>query len=459
MDNLRTSLADLSLAIGSREVSPLEITRKTLAEIERRNPELNAFRLVLADEAEESARQAENDIAAGAYRGPLHGVPVAVKDLMDMRGTTTPAGSKVLADRVASEDSEVVARLKRAGAIIVGKTHMPEFAYSPASNNEHYGPVHNPWNLEHDTGGSSSGSGAAVAAGLAFGATGSDTGGSIRMPSSMCGLVGLKATYGRVSARGAQTLSWSLDHVGPMTRTVRDAALMLDVMAGYDPGDIRTRRVRAGGYTESLEAGVVGMRVGRIVEDGWDDNATTPAVLNGVDRGVAALKEAGAVVVDLALPEIRDLNELNLTVLNLEAAAYYERYLSDRYDDIGQWTRDRLLGAYAFSPTTFIQVMQARTRIRRRVERLLAQFDLIALPGVPHEAPPLGQVNLNGRYMGPFNTLGWPAIVVPTDLGEGNLPVSMQLVGKPWRERTLLRAARTVERDGPWNGRTAPVLE
>lgn len=458
MSNLARPLADVAADIGARKISPLELVRECLSLIQERDEEINAFRLVLADRAEDLARRAEADIGAGEYLGPLHGIPVAVKDLMDMRGTTTPAGSKVLADRVAGEDSEVVARLQRAGAIIIGKTHMPEFAYSPASNNAHYGPVRNPWNLERDTGGSSSGSGAAVAAGMVFGATGSDTGGSIRMPSSLCGLVGIKPTHGRVSARGAQTLSWSLDHIGPMTRTVRDGAIMLDAMAGYDPGDSRTRPVPAGGYTQSLEAGVVGLRVAHIVEDGWDDDVTTPAVWRGVAESVEALKSAGAVVSELSLPELRDLNTINLTILNIEAAAYYEPYLRDRYDEVSQWTRDRLLGAYAFSPVDTVQVMQVRAKLRRRVEGLLAQFDLLALPGVPHEAPPLGQVYQNGRYSGPFNALGWPAVVVPSGLGENGLPVSVQLVGRPWRERTVLRAARIVERDGPWQARLAPGL-
>lgn len=459
MSELQRSITDVAASIEARELSPVELVGATLEAIERLNPTLNAYRLVLGDRAYDQARKAEADIGAGEYRGPLHGVPIAVKDLMDLEGTTTPAGSIVLAERESETTSEAVGLLERAGAVIVGKTHMPEFAYSPASNNAHYGVVRNPWHLERDTGGSSSGSGSAVAAGLAFGATGSDTGGSIRMPSALCGLAGLKPTYGRVSARGAQTLSWSLDHIGPMTRTVRDAAIMLDAMAGYDSGDTRTRRVRAGGYAAAVDQGVNGLRVARVVNDGSDDDVTTPAVVKGVDGAMDALRSAGAVVSDLELPELRDLNTVNLTILNIEAAAHYEPYLRDRYDDVSEWARDRLLMAYAFSPVDFVRAQQARATLRRRVEEIFEQYDILALPSVPHEAPPLGQAHQNGRYCGPFNALGWPAMAVPSGLGEHGLPVSVQLAARPWRERTVLRAAAVVERDGPWQGRLSPVLE
>lgn len=453
----RLPLSELADRIQRREASPVEAVEVALAAIDELNPTLNAFRLVLPEQAFDAARVAEGELVAGHYRSPLHGVPVAVKDLMDMRGTSTPAGSIVLAEGEASEDSEVVRLLRAAGAIIIGKTHMPEFAYSPASNNHHYGPVRNPWNLERDTGGSSSGSGSAVAAGLVWGATGSDTGGSIRMPSALCGLVGLKPTHGRVSARGAVSLSWSFDHIGPMTRTVRDAALMLDVMAGHDPGDNRTRHVPAGGYATSLEAGIVGLRVAVVTDDG-SGPLGTPAVLEGVAAAVESLRAAGAVVTDLALPELSGMGLLNSLLLNLESTPYYERFLRERPQDIGPWTRDRLLGGYAHSPVDYIKGQQARARYRQRLEALCEHYDLLAMPGMPQEAPPLGEQERNTRYTGPFNLLGWPAVVVPTGVGEHGCPVAIQLVARPWRERTLLRAARTVERDGPWHGRLSPLL-
>ncbi len=449
---LKRPLADVAAAIADRDVSPVEVTQAALDAIERDNPTLNAFRVVLAERALEAAKQAETEIGAGNYRGPLHGVPVAVKDLMAMRGTQTRAGSIVLGDEEDREDSEAVRRLQEAGAVIVGKTHMPEFAYSPASNNQHYGPVRNPWNLEHDTGGSSSGSGSAVAAGLVYGATGSDTGGSIRMPSGLCGLVGLKPTFGLVSARGAVSLSWSADHIGPMTRTVHDNALMLDVLAGYDPGDSRTRDVPVGDYAASVAGDVSGLRIAVLTDDG-SGVLGTEAVLRGMQAGVAALEGAGATSAEMALPQLADLQLVNGAILNIEAVAYYERFLRDCPDRLAQWTRDRMLGAYAYNPTAFVQLQQARAVLREQMHAALSDFDVLALPGMPYEAPPLGVVNrMNTRFTGPFNALGWPAIVVPVGLGEGGLPVSLQLVAKPWQERLLFKAARVVERDGPWQG-------
>lgn len=454
-DLLQQPLSDIASQVRHRQVSSAELVDLSLAAIEQHNPTLNAFITVLDQEARQAAAEADREVADGNYRGPLHGVPVAVKDLMGMRGTHTRAGSIVLGDEPDAEDSETVRRLREAGAVIVGKTHMPEFAYSPASNNHHYGPVRNPWNLEHDTGGSSSGSGSAVAAGLVYGATGSDTGGSIRMPAALCGLVGLKPTFGLVSARGAVSLSWSLDHIGPMTRTVHDAAIMLDVMAGHDPGDSRTRPVPAGGYAFSVDEGVPGLRLAVLTDDGGG-SLGTDAVLAGLNAGVKALEDAGMSVTEVGMVELGDIGLINQQILVLEATAYYEHILRDHPDKLGQWTRDRMLGGYANSPTAFVQLQQARAVLRRQIEEKLKDVDILVLPGMPYEAPPLGVNRTNTRFTGPFNALGWPAIVVPTGLGENGLPVSMQLVGQPWTERMLFAAARVVERDGPWQGGRRP---
>jgi aspartyl-tRNA(Asn)/glutamyl-tRNA(Gln) amidotransferase subunit A len=247
-----------------------------------------------------------------------------------------------------------------------------------------------------------------------------------------------------------------------MARTTLDIAHMLDVMAGApsgpDPRDSRTRQVSVGGYAAALEQGVAGLRVGKVIDDGWDDAYPTAAVRNGVDAGVAALADAGAEVVELSVPELRDLNAINLAILNIEATAYYERFLRDRWDDVSQWARDRLIGAYAYGPVDFVQAQQARAVLRARIEELTEGVDLLALPGVPHEAPPIGITEQNGRYCGPFNLLGWPAAVVPVGLGEHDVPVSLQLVGKPWQDATVLRAAHAVDLYGPWRGRLSPLL-
>jgi aspartyl-tRNA(Asn)/glutamyl-tRNA(Gln) amidotransferase subunit A len=272
------------------------------------------------------------------------------------------------------------------------------------------------------------------------------------MPAAVCGIVGLKPTFGRVSARGAVSLSWSLDHIGPMTRTVRDSALMLELLAGHDPGDARTRHVSVDNYGASLENGVDGLRVAVLVDDGAGPLGT-PAVLEGMRLGVAALENAGVRLDEVVVPELDQLAQVHAAIIAIEAAAYHERNLRERLDDFGEIARDRLLQAYAYSPTTLVRASQARAELRGRIEERLHGFDLIALPGMPHEAPPLGVVQSNTRFTGPFNVLGWPAIVVPTILGEHNLPVSLQLAARPWLEALVLRAARVVERDGPWGGR------
>lgn len=454
---LRTSIAEVAPRIRSGEVSPVELAELSLARIEVANPILNAFRTTTPERAMAQARAAEDQIRRGEYRGPLHGIPIAIKDLMDMRGETTPAGSIVLADKVAAEDSEVVRLLDEAGAVIVGKTNMPEFAFSPGSNNSHYGPVPNPWDYSRDAGGSSSGSGAAVATGLVLGATGSDTGGSIRMPSTLCGIAGIKPTFGRVSGRGTATLSWSLDHMGPMTHTVEDAAIMLRIMAGFDPGDPRTRRVPVDNYPDAVERGVSGVRVGVLTDDGMGALGT-PAVLQGLRDGVAALAAAGAEVVEIAIPEIADIAALYGTIVTIEAAAAYEEFLRNRLDDLDGFVRDRMSVAYAYSATAFVRAQQARTILRAQITERLSGVDLLATPGMPHEAPPLGVVESNTRFTGPFNALGWPAMVVPVGLGAGGLPVAIQLAGRPWMESLVFSASRVVERDGPWQGKQPPEV-
>jgi aspartyl-tRNA(Asn)/glutamyl-tRNA(Gln) amidotransferase subunit A len=446
----------VAAAIAARQVSPVELTEAILARIAEHDPHLSAYQMVLAEQARAAAAEAEREIMAGNYLGPFHGVPVAVKDLLATAGLPTTAGSKILADWVPDRDATAVRRLKEAGAVIVGKTRMSEFAYSPASNNAHYGPTRNPWHAERDTGGSSSGSGAAVAAGLAYMALGSDTGGSIRMPSALCGIVGLKPTHGRISLAGAITLSWALDHLGPMTRTVRDAALTLNLLAGYDPDDIRTRRGPVPDFTAGLDdpANARGLRIGAIRDDGSPFGPPDAEVLGAWEDGLRALRDAGAEIVDLDLPELEELRVVGSAFLNLEALTYHEPFLRDRPGDYGPFAFDRLRVAYAYGPTAAIQAQQVRAVLRARLEALFDRVDLVSTPAMPYGAPPLGEPRTNTRYSIPFNALSWPAIVVPTGLTGDGLPLGIQLAGRLWDEATVLRAARVIERDGPWQGRT-----
>ncbi len=448
------TLADIASRVERREVSSTELTEQALARIAERNPHFNAFQCVLAESALAAASAAEQEIAAGRYRGPLHGVPIAVKDLFAMAGTTTTAGSKILAGWETDFDSAVVERLKAAGAVIVGKTRMSEFAYSPASNNAHYGPTRNPWNRQHDTGGSSSGSGAAVADGMVFGALGSDTGGSIRMPAALCGIVGLKPTFGRNSLYGAVTLSWSLDHAGPMTRSVRDNAIMQSVLAGYDQRDPRTRSVRVPDYVAAVDHGVQGLKVGVLRDDGSAEPLGTDEVLRAWRGGLDALVRAGAELIELDLPELNDLRFLNSCIIAMEATAYHQPMLRERAEDFGEFARQRLFSSYAFGPNAFVRAEQARGRIRHRMNRIFEQVDLLSTPTMPYGAPLLEQQPRNTWFTGLFNSLGWPAITVPVGLGEGRLPLAMQIVARPWHEETVFRAAAVVESDGPWPGGT-----
>jgi len=437
------SLDALSARIRTRRVSSIELTEGALERIAARDPELNAFQLVLAEQALAAARAAEHEIAAGGYRGPLHGVPVAIKDLLDMAHTPTTAGSKFHGEHAREVDAAAVERLRVAGAIIVGKTRLAEFAYSPGSNNAHYGPTRNPHDPSRDTGGSSSGSGAAVAVGMVVAALGSDTGGSIRIPASLCGIVGLKPTFGRVSLRGAVPLAWSLDHLGPMTRTVADAALLLEVLAGLDEGDPRTRAVPVPAYRAGIEAGVQGIRIG-VLEDDGEEEPLRALEANGAWRaGLRSLEAAGAFLVPVDVPVMASLRVLNGALLAMEAAVYHTAMLRERSADYGEFARLRLFAAHAYPPGAYIRAQQARADCRHRFERECRGLDLLSTPTMPGAAPPLG-VPAPTRFTAPFNLLGWPAITVPTGTVKG-MPIGLQLVGRPWEEATVLRAARVVE--------------
>lgn len=438
------SIYEIGQKVKTLKVSPVELTELALARIAERDPALNAFQYICTDLAREAALKAKIEIRSGGYRGMLHGIPVAIKDLLAMRGTPTTAGSKIFADRIADYDAAAVEKLKAAGAVIIGKTRMSEFAYSPGSNNAHYGPTHNPHSLQADSGGSSSGSGASVADGLVFGALGTDTGGSIRIPAAQCGIVGLKPTYGRVSLFGADSLSWSLDHLGPLTRTVRDCAFMLQVLAGFDPRDPRTRDIPLSGL-EQLDDGCRSIVIGMLRNDGTENPLADQESLLAWNSGLELLSQAGAEIVEVDIPDFNSLRILNSSIISMEAATYHAERLSTRFDDLGEFFRQRVLAAFAFGPTSYIQANQARAILRKRVAKIFTSVDLIATPTMPTEAPPLG-TPASTTLTGPFNLLGWPTITVPVGYTKQNLPLGLQLAGKPWDEATVLRAARIFDR-------------
>ncbi len=447
------TIAELAPLVRAGAVSPVELTEHALTRIEEDDGRANAFQLVLAEEARAAARRAEDEVAGGRWRGPLHGVPVAVKDLLAMRDTVTTSGSRILAEHVTGHDAAAVEHLRAAGAVIVGKTRLSEFAYWPGSTNPHYGPTPNPRDPTRDAGGSSSGSAAAVARGMVYAALGTDTGGSIRIPAALCGVVGLKPTFGRASLYGCATLAWSLDHVGPLARSVEDAALVLGAIAGLDPRDARTlpapplvaadltgdpvggpRRSRAG--LSGLRVGVPGdLHLGAPLQD---------AASRSWARANRALERAGATLVEVDLDEIHMLRQVAVLTLGVEAAAHHAPLLRAHYDDYGEFCRGRLVAAFTFSAQDFLGAQRLRHWIRGRWDAACRHVDLLSLPCQPGVAPLL-DMPASTDLTNLFNALGWPAISVPCGDGEHGLPLAVQLVAKPWDEATLVRAARAVE--------------
>jgi Asp-tRNA(Asn)/Glu-tRNA(Gln) amidotransferase A subunit family amidase len=398
--------------------------------------------LVDRDRALEQAAAVE-DAGRGGTDLPLAGVTVAVKGNIDVAGLRTTAGCPAYG-AVPAQSAAAVRRLEAAGAVIVGKTRLSEFAYSPGSNNAHYGPTHNPRHPERDTGGSSSGSAAAVGAELVYAAIGSDTGGSIRIPASLCGIVGLKPTFGRISLYGVLPLAWSLDHLGPLTRSVADAALLLEALAGYDARDPRTRQNVRPPTPADLDAGVRGLRIGVLGDDGSGGRLGSDAAITAWRQGLAALEQGGAELVHVDLPELEPLRLLNSAILAMEASAYHLPHLRARLDDYGEFMRQRILAAFAYDPRAFVRAQQARAVLRRRCDAIFERIDLLSTPSQPDVAPPLGALG-SITFTAPFNILGWPAISVPAGTSADGLPFGLQLVGKPWDEATVLRAARVVE--------------
>jgi len=441
-------IAALTSRLSQGTLSSAELVEESLSRIESRGAELNAFQLVLADEARAAARAADRELRAGVRRGLLHGIPVAVKDIFDLAGTPTRAGTVILGERAAESDSWAVARLKEAGAVIVGKTRMSEFAYSPGSNNDNYGPVPNPRGPDRDSGGSSSGSAAAVAAGIVPAALGTDSGGSVRIPAAFCGLVGLKPTFGRLSLAGAVPLSWSCDHLGPLARNVLDAAIVLDALAGRDPRDPRTRKTDDGPFAPALgrlgPRPLEGLRVGALAADGSGRALGSGDALAAWKAGLAALEDAGAAIVEIDMPELKAARALNSTIIAMEAAAFHAPMMRGRLADYGEFTRLRMLAGFAYSPEDFARAERARARVRRGCMAVFDRIDLVSTPSMPREAPSLG-TPASLTFSSPFNLLGWPAISMPAGLTASGLPLGMQLAAPAWDEATLLRAAAAAE--------------
>ncbi len=458
-------MADLGGMIATKQVSPVEVVRAHLDRIAALDPALRAFVTVCPDGALEAARAAEADLMAGKPLGPLHGVPWAPKDLYSTKGVRTTGGSKILADSVPGHDATVVARLARAGAILLGKLNMHEFAYGPEGLNAHYGDTRNPWSVDAHriAGGSSSGSGAAVAAGLAPGSLGSDTGGSIRIPASLCGITGLKPTYGRVSRAGVLPLAWSMDHVGPMTRSARDCALMLGAIAGYDPADPTTSVLPVADYGAALTGDVRGLRVG-ILRAHFTDVAA-PDVRAAVDAAAKRLEQAGAVLDEVNLTQVTHVATGSAAIVASEALAYHAAWMRARAQDYQPDVRERLrLGAFV-TGAHYVRSQQVRALLTREVDDALVRRDVLLAPATPLTAPVLGERETtlgDGpsdvraallRCTRPFNFSGHPACAAPCGFSAAGLPIGLQVVGRPFDEATVLRVVDAYQRITDWHTR------
>ena len=450
------TIAQAGPLLRDRQLSPVDLVRAYLERIEALDGQLHAYVTLLPERALAQAREAEAEILRGNYLGPLHGIPIGLKDLYDTAGIRTTAMSRVTPDRVPDEDATTVAKLNEAGTILLGKLAMHEFALGGPDDTSLFPPARNPWNLAHIPGGSSSGSGTAVAAGLCMGALGSDTGGSIRGPASMCSIVGIKPTYGRVSNYGVVPLSWSQDHCGPMTWTVEDNALMLQALAGHDPKDPTTSTAPVADYSAHLKEGINGLTIGvprrYFFQSGPEVSEET---LAAIERALTVMGELGATVRDVDLPHVEHSRAANQTIMMGEAFAYHEHNLKTRRQDYGEMVRDRFLLGGMLTIGDYVQAQRVRRLIKQEMAEVLREVDVLVTPTSPKPAAAFegysGGATLTGpSFTGPFNASGLPAISTPGGFSEDGLPIGLQIAGKPFDEATVLRVAYAYEQAAQW---------
>jgi aspartyl-tRNA(Asn)/glutamyl-tRNA(Gln) amidotransferase subunit A len=456
------TISEFSQRIRRREVSPVEVTRECLRRTEELNPRFNAFITVMAESALAEARAGEEEISLGKWRGPLHGIPIALKDLIDTAGVRTTSASALHQDRVPREDAEVVRKLRAAGAVIVGKNNLHEFAYGGSSLISHFGDVHNPWDVNRIAGGSSGGSAASVPAGMACAAIGTDTAGSIREPASLCGCVGIKPTYGRVSSRGVIPLSTSLDHVGPLAASVEDAAIMLQAIAGYDPGDITSAEVAVTDYVSILREGAKGLRVGVPRAYFFDD--LDPEVASAIEHALTGIATLGAYI-----KEVRIEVPTDRTVQATEAYAYHAEDVAKHPEFYQAETVRRIRTGEKVTAAEYMQKRRELEVARRNIRDVFAEADLLVTPTTPLPAPTIAELRANAealrpaelkllRNTRPFNVWGLPAISVPCGFTQSGLPIGLQMAGPHWREDLVLRLAYAYEQATAWHKRVIPGL-
>ena len=454
------TIKEASDLLRSKAVSPVDLTEASLKQIEKFNSVLNAFITVTSEQALVTAREMEAEQKRGKWRGPLHGIPIALKDNIDTARVRTTAASELFKDRVPTEDAEVVRRLKNAGAIILGKTNLHEFAYGGTSAVSYFGPVHNPWALDRIPGGSSGGSAAATAAGLCFGALGTDTAGSVRNPACYCGVVGFKPTYGHVSNRGVVPLSWTLDHVGPLCRTVEDVALMLAVIAGYDELDPTTVNTPVPDYSRAFRMQTSNLRLGVPQSPFFD--SLDPEIAKAADAAITVLRKLTASVKEVALPPTATpLDQIFIDVRSVEVYAYHSQWLSESPEKYGATTRQRLVdNAADITPSAYARSRRQVELLRREIKKTFAAVDLLITPTVPVLPAKISDnVDANGglkyplpiRNTAPFDVLGLPTISIPCGFTTSGLPIGLQMAGAPFADSTVLALARAYEQATEWH--------
>ncbi len=452
------SIAEAAALIAARKLSPVELTEDCLARAERLDGTLHAFIRLMPEEARAAARAAEARIMTDGPRGPLDGIPFAHKDIYGTAGIPTTGHSRVLQDHVPAADATTVAKLAEAGIVMFGKLATHEFAFGGPSFDLPWPPARNPWNPDHFTAGSSSGTGAAVAAGMVLGGTGSDTGGSIRGPAALCGITGIKPTYGLCSRAGILPLAQSLDHAGPMAWTVEDCAILLQAMAGHDAADPASADRPVPDFRAGLGQGVRGLRIGVIRHFHETDYPVSPATLAGIDGAAEFFRAEGAEVREVTLPSLAAFNACGWIILLAEAFAVHEGWMRRDPNLYGELMRDRLVLGGLLSAADVLQAQKQRRALIAATEAAAAECDLLLTAAQPAEAPRIEAVPKWGflerpNFTIPFNVTGWPGITVPTGFGEGGLPVAMQLVGKPFAEPLLFQAADAYERAHGWRAR------
>ena len=452
------TIAEAAKLIAAKKLSPVELAKTHLDRIGRLDPQLNAFLMVTAERALADAKAAEARQMSGSPRGKLDGIPIAHKDIYNTAGIRTTAHSKLLKDNVPTRDARTVAKWAEAGTVMLGKLSTHEFAFGGPSFDLPWPPARNPWNREHFTAGSSSGTGAAVAAGLIMGGTGSDTGGSIRGPAALCGIAGIKPTYGLCSRVGILPLAYSLDHAGPMAWTAEDCALLLQGMAGHDPEDPASVDRPVPDFTAELGKGAKGLRIGVVRHFFETDNRASDATRAGIDGALDFFRKEGAEVRDITLSPMIEYFAVGWLIMITEAFAVHGPWLRERFMDYSEMLRDRVALAAMLSGPDIVQATRRRRVLCREMAEAMADLDVIVMASAPAEAPRLDNVpKWSGiekpSFTMPCNVTGFPAISICTGFGEGGLPVSMQLAGKPFTEPTLLRAAHAYETAMPWRSK------